>query len=331
MSEPDKPGASPAAQPAAPTTPTPAGAAPAAAPSASGPKPTLAGGAEPKPTPTPAAPASPQQAAAEVTWRDRLAGEDKDFRKQLDRYADEPSVGRKLRELEKKLSSGEMKPAATPFPNTGTPEEQGEWRKTFGIPEAPDEYLAKIALPDGVVLGEADKPVAADFASWAHERNWKPEQYNEALGWYYKHLDKVTAERDAADDRYQQQSRDAMRDTWGPKDFTRNINAVHNLLSTAPAEVREPLLGGRTADGRLIGDDPRVLKWLAQVALDLNPAASVLPAGPGTVSSVDDEIEKIRTLRREDPNKYDQDKKLQARELELLEAQIKLKNRGKAA
>jgi hypothetical protein len=42
---------------------------------------------------------------------------------------------------------------------------------------------------------------------------------------------------------------------------------------------------------------------------------------------VDGELEQIRKLRREDPNKYDADKAMQARELELLTAQQKSKAR----
>ena len=38
-------------------------------------------------------------------------------------------------------------------------------------------------------------------------------------------------------------------------------------------------MGGRTADGYRVGDDPHVLRWLAGLAREMNPAATLLPAG----------------------------------------------------
>jgi hypothetical protein len=42
-------------------------------------------------------------------------------------------------------------------------------------------------------------------------------------------------------------------------------------------------------------------------------------------------LEEIRTIRRNDPNAYEADKKMQAEELELIEANLKMEKRGRAA
>lgn len=337
----DATAAAPAAdiKPTAPVTTT--GAADKAASGVSGARPTLAtGGTTPvqapaatAPAPATAAPAptTSTEPAAETTWRDRLAGDDKELRKRLDRFADEKALVQSYREMERKFSSGEYKPAPQAYPDKGTAEEQAQWRKTFGVPDKPEEYVEKIALPNGVVLGEADKPVATDFAAFAHGKNWSPQQYNDALTWYYGHLDKITAARDEADEKRQIEARDALRDGWGARDFTRNINAVHNLIATWPPGLGDRVMGGRTADGRLLGDDPDFIRLLAQTSLDLNPAASVLIAGSGEGSSIETELQKIREVAKTDPDKYDRDHALQARQRELLDAQARTKSRGRAA
>lgn len=264
-------------------------------------------------------------AATTADWRDSMAGEDKDFRKRLDRFTDPGAFAKSYRALEQKLSSGELK-AVTPFPDKGTAEQQAEWRKTNGVPEKAEAY--EIKLPNGMVPGEADKPGLERLAKHAHARNWSADQYNAVLEAYYAETDAATAQRDAADGDFRQSSEDALRTDWGP-DYRRNVNAVHNLMSAWPEDVRKELLGGRTAGGRLIGDHPGLLKTLAQMSLDINPAATVLPSDfAGVGKSVDGELAEIRKFRQESPDKYDADKAMQARELKLIEAQSLARTRA---
>jgi hypothetical protein len=74
-----------------------------------------------------------------------------------------------------------------------------------------------------------------------------------------------------------------------------------------------------------------VMKALRQIAMDLNPAASLVPVGLDSAKGLTDELATIRKFRQENPDKYDQDKAMQARELELLTAQTRMQGRGRAA
>jgi hypothetical protein len=65
--------------------------------------------------------------------------------------------------------------------------------------------------------------------------------------------------------------------------------------------------------------------------MDLNPAASLVPVGLDSAKGLTDELATIRKFRQENPDKYDQDKAMQARELELLTAQTRMQGRGRAA
>lgn len=107
-------------------------------------------------------------------WRDMMAGGDEKFRKQLERYQSPADVGKKGRELEAKLSSGEYR---RDLPRDATPEQLAEWKRERGLPEGVEGYLDNLMLPDGVVLGENDKPVASGFAEAAFRNNVTQDQF----------------------------------------------------------------------------------------------------------------------------------------------------------
>jgi len=299
--------------------------------------------AETTTTPTEGAPAAPSiisgaadtapaQAAAppvEGNWRDGFAGEDKDFRKRLDRFADPSALARSYREMERKLSSGELKAAPAAFPDKGTPEEQAAWRKDQGIPPDPKEY--KVELPSGMVLGEADKPGVERLTAFAHKNNWTPQQLNGVLAAYYNEADAVKAQREEADATHHDQSDALLRQDWAGADYKRNLQAINNFLDTGPKEVKERLMGGRTAEGRLIANDPVMLKWLAQVALDANPAAALLPTGSQNMQGVGTRLDQLKTLvanRTSEYYKGPNAENLQAEYRNLLDVQERMKTRA---
>lgn len=266
-------------------------------------------------------------AGSEKDWRSQMAGGDEKLFKQLGRYSDLANVGKKLKSLQSMLSSGEYTKA---LPEDADEKTVAAWRKENGVPEDAKGYLDKLELPNGMVLGEEDKPVAESFAQRAHEKNWTPSQYADAVGWYYEQQDIARQQQEEADDTFKQESEDDLRATWEGADYRRNLTAVRNMMAGWPEGLADTIMAGRTADGRLIGDDPRFLKAMAQMALDLNPAATLLPGTGGDAKSVDDRLTEIRKFRQENPDKYDLDKKMQAEELELIEAQQKIQQRNAA-
>src|SRR3546814_3644725 len=57
------------------------------------------------------------------------------------------------------------------LPIYATPEQIAEWRKEQGIPEKPEDYDLK--FDNGLVIGEADKPLVAEFLKASHATNVK--------------------------------------------------------------------------------------------------------------------------------------------------------------
>jgi hypothetical protein len=262
-------------------------------------------------------------------WRAQMAGDDKEAAKRLARFSDPSQVFKSFRSLEQKISSGEFK---KPLSETATPEEKATWRKENGLPDKAEGYVEKLALPSGLVIGEAEKPVVAELASVALEGNIDPKAFNDLVAKYYEMQDKARQVQEDADVAFKLESEDALRKDWQGPDFRRNLTAVSNLMATWPEGLAASLLSGRDSNGRKFGDNPALIRQFAALATELNPAATLVPAGttdPG--KNVQARLEEIRELRRNDPNKYEADKKMQAEELELIDANLKMEKRGRAA
>lgn len=233
-------------------------------------------------------------------WRQRFAGEDKSDLKALDKMTDPSMVWKKAKSLEQKLSSGEYKRVA-PFPDKGTDEEKAAWRAEQGIPEAPDKY--DTAVGDGFVWGETDKPVLDDYTAFAHSRNLSADQVKTNLDWYRQMQQKMVDARDQKDADYRRESEDTLRSEWGAE-YRPNINAIDNMMRDAPAGVREAILGGRTAEGQLIGDHPGILAWLAQTAREMNPAATMLPAGNANAQGLSARMKEFDAMIKDRRSEY---------------------------
>lgn len=315
-----------AAPVATPDPNTPPAAAPAADPAPAAAPASLATGADVAPAAAPAAPSWPDD------WRVKMAGDDKDALKQLERHADPASVWKKARELERKLSSGELKSVTARPAADADPEVIAAWRKENGLPAAPAEYLEKLTLPQGMVLGEADKPHAESFAKFAFDADMTPAQMSKALEWYYSSLDQQTKARDQFDANFQLEASRQLGQEWGG-DYTRNMNAIRNFLAGQPQDFIDRLQTARTVDGRKLGDDPGFLKWMAGISLEMNPAATLVPPGANPAKTIGTRLAELNTMMADKSSAYwrgPQAESLQAEWRDLYNAQQSLKGRQAA-
>lgn len=102
-------------------------------------------------------PADPVAGDWPEDWRSKAAGGDEKLMKFLERYNSPKAVVGALVDARKLISQGVNRPPKA----DATPEEVAAWRAENGIPEKPDGY--EVSLPDGFVIGEADKPVVDSF------------------------------------------------------------------------------------------------------------------------------------------------------------------------
>lgn len=254
-------------------------------------------------------------------WRTRIAGGDEKTAKRLERFLTPDAMWKSYTAMESKL--GEMKPVLA---KDATPEQVTAWRKDNGIPDKAEGYLEN--LPDGVVIGEQDKPLVALFAKDMHDKNASPDIVHTALQSYYKvqdHVNTQMAERDATD---ATETEESLRLDLGGN-YRREIQGLENYLSTLPKEVSEPLRNARLGNGKPMFGDANAVKWFMSVVRELNPASTVVPgAGAEANKSIQAELDSIAKQRKENPDAYYKDAKLLARERELIDAQIAVKARA---
>lgn len=269
---------------------------------------------------------TPQELIGALDWRKNMAGGDESAFKFFERYATPADAGKAMREAQKKISSGEL---ARPLPKDATPEQIAEWRKGNGIPEKPEGYFEK--LPNGLVIGEDDKPIFEGFAKALHELHAPPAMIHKAVEWYYGMQDQQIQAQQAADAEAKPALEAKLRETWGA-DFKANANVYASYIAAAPKEVQDSLKSARDAEGNFILYKPEVVSWLVAQAREINPAAHITPAGnEGTVQSIQSEIDGIEKTMRTNRTAYNKDEKMQERLRQLYAARIKLQERGRAA
>lgn len=266
-------------------------------------------------------------------WRQRVAGEDKAALKTLERLKSPADLYAKVKNLEKKLSE-----KAGPKPKPEDAEELKAWRAEHGVPEKPEGYIETLKLSNNKVLGEIDKPIASSFATAMHAIDAPPAIVNAGIDWYYKHQEEIASAQFEEDKAFQVKNRDLLRDELGAE-FKTRVNSIPLAFSDAPGGVdfknEESLafrvMNARLVDGRRLGDDADAVKWLMSMAEAVNPGEATL-AGKYGGKAPGDRLEEISKLRREKPHEYEQNRnKLEAEEIELMDARLRMQKRGKAA
>ena len=274
-------------------------------------------------------------------WREKIAehtsaGDKKAYEKEMRRLSniDSPyAVYGSFRNLENTWASRNF--IKLPPKEGASDTDVKEFHKALGVPEKPEDYFKDIKLDNGAVIGDADKPVVDGFAAAVHKAGAPPGVVNAALNWYFANQEKAAADLDAADENYKTTAIQALKEEYGPA-FNRKRNAIGGLFATAPGgtdlkndkALINRLLGGRTADGRIIGDDPDAVRFLISLALERNPAASVVEDGDQSGKSIEKEIGEIEQIMRTDRPRYN--KEFAGRYAELLAVRDKVRARQRA-
>ena len=271
---------------------------------------------------TPSTPAPAPEAAPANDWaatRAKIAGTDEKLLKQLSRY------GTLDEALKAGLSAQEKiaKTRATRPGKDASPEELAAYREANGIPESPDGY--EIDLPNGIVLGEADQPYVDEFLKIAHSHHLPPETANAIAATQLELREKDIAARAQADKESSVNAYETLSkpEEWG-SELKLNLNMIRGLLDGAPPGVKENLEASRAADGTPLGNHVPTLKWLASLAREANPIATVVPgSGSNAQQAMESEISKIEAMMADGTSDYWKgmnSEKIQARYRDLVDA-----------
>lgn len=176
---------------------------------------------------------------------------------------------------DKKIADGSYK---KPPGDKATPEELTAYRELNGIPETPDGFTEN--LPDGLVLGEEDKPIFDAYAAKIHSVAHKgpTAMVQETIKWYNDLVDATEGARQQANVAAKAAVDDEMKAEWGPE-YPQNVGMVNAMLEGMPKEAQEELLQSTMPDGSQILNSPNFMRWMAETAKALNMTGSVAPSG----------------------------------------------------
>lgn len=250
------------------------------------------------------------------------------------KYTDPKAVYKSLRDLQSQVSKGELKRAPAALPEGATDEQKAAWRAANGLPATKDDFIKNLQLPNGVVLGEADKPFLDSFAQAMFDKGGSQAELDRAVTWFYQAQDAAEAARTAGDGEFKMQSEVGLRTEWGA-DFAGNMNAFGTFKALLPQDLQTMLFTARTADGQVLGNHPAFIKIGAQLGREINPAASLVPADtPNAVASMSSERADLEKLMGDPRSEYWRGPKAeqhQSRYRTLVDAMDKMNARGKAA
>lgn len=294
--------------------------------------------AAPPPTPDPAAPpvtpavtpAEPPKAAWPENWREVAAGDDAKKLARLQRFTDPTKAMEALIEAQNKIRAGEF---AKPLPADATDEQKAEWRAANGVPDKPEAYFEK--LPDGLVIGEDDRPLFEGFAKDMHDLNMPAPMMHKAVAWYYSMQEKAIEQRTEKDQQEAATVTEALKDEWG-QDFKANKNhVVAHVEATFGKELGQQLMDATLPNGTRLFNHPDVIKAFASTARELNPVGLIAPAGQESVgSTVEAELSGLKKMMGNRNSEYwkgPDAEKNQARYRQLIEWQQTAAQKGRAA
>lgn len=264
-------------------------------------------------------------------WGDRetelttLKGKTFDFRsladptdekatKFLGRFTDGKAFLKTALEAQDKIHSGELKRIDLA---RATPEQVKEYRQANGIPLEAGDYWK--ALPDGLVIGKDDQPAFDQYGKIMHEHNVPPALAQAFAKQYYADQQSIAAAEAQTDRADALKATEALRTEWG-NDYGPNRAILDNFLEGLGADIKPLFMDATLGNGTRLFNEPAVIKFLADAARKLNPAAHLIPSGEGTMLSVQSEIDTIEALMKTDRTAYNKDEKKQARLRDLYAA-----------
>lgn len=253
-------------------------------------------------------------------WRDQMAGGEEKYLKQLQRLNSPSDVFKSYRELQTKLSS--QKPSIEKPGDDASEDQIKAYRESIGVPDSPEGY--SLDFDDGTVIGDDIKPQLDGYLKYAHDNNTPPEVVKSTISWF---MNDVQAQQEAlktANDEARINGIAELKSEWGGE-FQGNMNAVHSLFTNAPEGTMDNLLNSAGPDGLKFANNADNIRWLVSLAKQVNPTATLVPPGPDQAASISTEIANIEKMMhstdKAESNKYWKDEKMQARYVQLKQAQ----------
>jgi hypothetical protein len=236
--------------------------------------------------------------------------------KQLDRVSDIGVLTKNYLSGQEKIRSGMV---STGLPDDATPDQLADYRTANGIPETAEAY--ELQLDEGLVLGEEDNRIFKGVFDVAHGLNL-PGTAMSALTNALLTGRQVEADAAVAQDGVDNQlTNQQLKEAWGG-DFERNNNSVKGLIAKLPESIRQSFMDARLPDGRAVFNSPEIMVAMAEWAMAIDPAATVVPNSANAVQAMNDEIKALEARMGDDD--WHADTEANARYETLIDARERL-------
>ena len=245
------------------------------------------------------APQTEEQAKIEAKWRDdwreALANGDDKALTRLKRFQSPENVFKSWAELDRKLATGSIK---NTLPENPTPEDIAAYRKSWDVPDKPEDY--GIEIPEALQLLDPEKESVSMFLKDMHDSHAPKAFVKQAWNTYTKVREAELQQIYEGAQEKTVNNRATMKSEWG-RDYDRNMRLVNSdVISTLGSEEAAKRLAGMTfIDGTKLGDDPDFLRYVASKALATTAEDDLLITSerPGTTGdSVQKQIDDIQEL-----------------------------------
>lgn len=231
--------------------------------------------------------------------RERYAKGDAKVLAKLSRYSSQEAVIDALLAANTKISSGGLK---EPLPDKPTPDQLAAWRTDNGIPNAPTDYA--VTIPEGMDLSEEGQANITGLLEAAHGANLTAKQVEATLAYMWKVQENSLESTRARDAATLQTATAAMSTEWG-SEYGLNKNMIVGILERGGEEVRDGILSARLADGTPLGNHPGVLRWLANIAREIDPTPTLTPSsGVSSIEGVGNRLAAIQAMMGDQKSKY---------------------------
>lgn len=259
-------------------------------------------------------------------WREALASGDEEAMARLKRFQSVDGVFRSWKEMDKKLSSGQMKMVR--LPDNPTEDDIAAYRKAWNVPDAVDGY--EIKPPEGLNFSEPEQKSLNAFLADMHA-NHVPKGTVQKVAESYFNIRRQEEQEiyEAAIDRTTNQ-RAEIRAEYG-RDYERNVRLGNDhLVKQLGPDKAKAIAAVTLADGTKLGDHPEFVRFIVGSAL-ANADDGMLVTSEGGVNSgksVDAQIEEIRALQfgNDDERRKFHSADVQARYTKLYEIKVRRQN-----
>jgi hypothetical protein len=230
-------------------------------------------------------------------WRAAMSRGDAKKLAQLGRFADLGTLADAFFDTRTKLSQRDVVlPGAD-----AAPEEIAAFRQKLGIPDSPDAYEFPGTFSDG------EKGAITGLKAALHSAHAPPQVVGAIAQWYSEQFaPAVQAEREAYAKQFRTETRAAMIEEMGPRDFERGVKLANQfVIDRLGNEEAASFLGAELTDGTRIGDNPAVLKLLINLARDYAGDDLVAAVEAPDAKSVQARIDDLMALSDTDRKRYE--------------------------